>query len=132
MSGHNAAMSTVAEIFAVIAGLVHVAAFAMESLLFHRASVRRIMTGRTEDVPAVRIWAFNQGFYNLFLAVGAFAGVYAWMAGHETVGDTLVLFSCSAMALAGIVLAVSDHRLWRGALGQSIPPAIAVVATLLA
>jgi len=125
-------MSTVAGIFAVIAGLFHVAAFAMESLLFHRASVRRIMTGRTEDVPAVRIWAFNQGFYNLFLAVGAFVGVYARATDHETVGDALVLFSCGAMALAGIVLVVSDHRLWRGALGQFIPPAIAVLATLLA
>jgi putative membrane protein len=124
-------MSAVAEIFAVIAGLVHVAAFVMESLLFHRRSVRRIMTGRAEDVPAVRIWAFNQGFYNLFLAVGALIGVYAWMTDHETVGDTLVLFSCGAMALAGVVLFLSDRRLWRGALVQLIPPAVAVVTTLV-
>src|SRR5262245_39566081 len=122
-------MSAVAEIFAVIAGLFHVSAFVMESLLFHRSGVRRIMTGRAEDVPAVRIWAFNQGFYNLFLAAGAFAGVAAWMTDHEIVGDTLVLFSCGAMALAGVVLFSSDRRLWRGALGQFIPPAIAVVAT---
>src|SRR5262245_22700314 len=100
-------MSAVAEIFAVIAGLFHVAAFVMESLLFHRKSVRRVLTGRVEDVPAVRIWAFNQGFYNLFLAVGALAGVYAWLTDHETVGRTLVLFTCGAMALAGVVLVVS-------------------------
>jgi hypothetical protein len=34
------------------------------------------------------------------------------------------------MAGAGAVLAVSDRRLWRGALGQSVPPLIALLAAL--
>ena len=119
-------------IAAVGAGLGHVAAFVMESLLFHRPRIQRMLLGRTETSPGVRLWAFNQGFYNLFLAVGVLAGVVIWLSDRSTVGRTLIVFSCGAMALAGLVLFVSDRRLWRGALGQSIPSAIAVIATLAA
>jgi putative membrane protein len=78
----------------------------------------------------VFLWAFNQGFYNLFLAAGAIGGVIAAHAGHPTAGRALTLYACGFMAAAGAVLAVSDRRLWRGALGQAVPPLIALVATL--
>jgi putative membrane protein len=94
-------MTVVAWVFAVVAGLFHLAAFVMESLLFDRPSVQR-----------------------------ALVGVIVWAAGQETVGMTLVVFSCAAMTLAGVVLFVSDRRLWRGAVGQALPPAIAIVAAL--
>ena len=29
-------------------------------------------------------WAFNQGFYNLFLAIGTVAGAIVWIAGKAT------------------------------------------------
>lgn len=59
-------------------------------------------------------------------------GVIVWAADQDTVGRTLVVFGCASMALAGLVLVVSDRRLWRAALGQAVPPAIAVLATLAA
>src|ERR1039457_5513540 len=49
----------------------------MESLLFTRAQVYRRFRTRAEDVATVRQWAFNQGWYNLFLAAGAIRGVIA-------------------------------------------------------
>jgi putative membrane protein len=125
-------VTTVAQIFAVLAGLGHIGAFVMESLAFDRPRVQRLLVGRAGSPPEVRLWAFNQGFYNLFLAAGALIGTYAWVTDHETVGRTLVVFSCSAMALAGIVLFGSDRRLWRGALAQLVPAALAVAATLAA
>ncbi|MGH8826646.1 MAG: DUF1304 domain-containing protein, partial [Jiangellaceae bacterium] len=72
----------------------------------------------------VRLWAFNQGFYNLFLAVGAIGGVVILNVGDETVGRTLTLFCCACMAAAGLVLFASERRLWRSALAQSVPPLI--------
>ena len=126
------AMATIAQVFAIIAGLFHVAAFVMESLLFHRPDVQKFMLGRTEPAPGVRLWAFNQGFYNLFVAAGAIIGAIVWTTGYETVGRTLVIYTCAFMTLAGVVLYVSDRRLWRGMLGQSVPPLIGLVAALAA
>jgi putative membrane protein len=58
--------------------------------------------------------------------------VAVWLGDRSTVGRTLIVFSCGAMALAGLVLFISDRRLWRGALGQSVPAAIAALATVAA
>jgi putative membrane protein len=123
-------MNAVTQIFAILAGLFHVGAFAMESLLFRRPRIQRIMVGHADVDPGVFLWAFNQGFYNLFVAAGAIGGVIAAHAGHPAVGRALTLYACAFMAAAGVVLVVSDRRLWRGALGQAVPPLIALVAAL--
>ena len=125
-------MAEVAQIFAIIAGLFHVTAFVLESLQFHRPSVQRFLLGRTEASSGVRLWAFNQGFYNLFLAAGAVIGTVLWISGSETPGRTLVIYTTAFMALCGVVLFVSDRALWRGMLGQSTPPLIALLAALAA
>ena len=124
-------MNLVAQIFAVVAVLFHVMAFVMESLLFHREDVQKFMLGRPEPAPGVRLWAFNQGFYNLFLAAGPVAGLIAYHGGNVDVGRALVIYGCAFMAACGIVLFVSDRRLWRSMIGQSGPPLIAVIATVL-
>lgn len=102
----------------------------MESLTFQTS--HRVFKVPTEDFSKVRLWAFNQGFYNLFFAAGAIGGVIALNTGSETVGRTLVLFTCGSMFLAGIVLFVSDPRKQRlsGALGQGVPPLIVLIASL--
>ena len=92
----------------------------------------------TADVPAVRLWAFGVGFYNLFLACGVVAGVVAWAVGQEAVGRALVFYICLFMFLSGIVLFVADRMALSrprgagvsGALGQSLPPLVALVALL--
>jgi putative membrane protein len=124
-------MNLVTMIFAVVASLFHVAAFAMESFLFDRPAVQRMLLGRPEPAPGVRLWAFNQGFYNLFLAAGPIAGLIAAGLGHESVGRALVVYSCAFMAACGVVLYISNRKLWRGMLGQSVPPLIALIAALV-
>jgi putative membrane protein len=129
---HDVAVATVAQIFAVIAGIAHVAFFVMESLLFERPAVQRIITGRAGASADARLWAFNQGFYNLFLAAGAIVGAVVWIAGEDVVGRTLVIFTCAVMTLAGIVLLIADRRLWRGTLVQSVPPVVGLLAAIAA
>jgi putative membrane protein len=66
-------------------------------------------------------------------------GVIAWMGGNETVGRTLVIYICLFMILGGIVLFIADRlgfggdggKSIGGALGESVPPLIALVASLL-
>jgi putative membrane protein len=123
-------MSVVAQIFVVIAGVFHVVVFAMESVLFRKPSTYRRFLVKDTEVETARPWAFNQGFYNLFLAAGPAAGLIAYHAGQVQVGRALVIYGCAFMAACGVVLFVSDRRLWRSMIGQSLPPLIAVIAAL--
>jgi putative membrane protein len=116
-------MNVIAQVFVVIAGLFHLAVFALESLLFRRPSTYRRFLVKDSEVDAARPWAFNQGFYNLFLAIGALGGLI-W--GGDR-GHAIALFACACMAGAGVVLLASDRRMLRAAATQAVPPIVALV-----
>ncbi|MEV6967671.1 DUF1304 domain-containing protein [Hamadaea sp. NPDC051192] len=117
-------MNLVAVIAATLAGLLHVLIFAMESLLFRRPDVHRRFRTAASDVDAVRPWAFNQGFYNLFLGIGAIVGVFL----PDTPGRTLTGFACACMLGAAIVLVAGERRMARAAVMQGFLPLVALVA----
>jgi putative membrane protein len=122
----------VAQVLALLAAAIHVWFFVLESLLFARPGVAARFGLTTPDqVAADRPMAFNQGFYNLFLAVGIAAGVAQIAAGAEVAGRSIVLFACLCMVWAGIVLLVTSPRLARAALLQLAPPLLAIVATFV-
>ena len=123
-------MSLVTQVFAVVAVLFHAMAFVLESLLFDRPSVQRFLLGRPEPAAGVRLWAFNQGFYNLFLAAGPAVGLVAYGAGSEAVGEALIVYGCAFMAACGVVLFISDRRLWQSMIAQSGPPLVALLGLL--
>ena len=114
-------MNAITEIFAVLAGVLHIGIFAMESLLFTRPFVQRSFLGDQPMTPAVKLFAFNQGFYNLFLALGLFAGL-------ALKKDAYVIFPCACMVGAGLVLIATDRRMLRPGAMQLVPPAIALAS----
>jgi len=70
------------------------------------------------------MFAKNQGFYNLFLAVGVGAG---WFFNKPSV----VVFACAVMLGAAVALLSTSPRMLRGALIQGLPPALAILAWTL-
>jgi putative membrane protein len=134
-------MTVVVWVFALLAAVVHLLVFVSEAFLIDRPAVyARMFALPADHVPAIRLWAFGVGFYNLFLGLGMIGGVVAWMLGYVTVGRTLVLYLLAFMFLSGLVLLIADRlALSRprgtgigGALGQSGPPLVALVAFALA
>lgn len=124
-------MNAFAQVLALVAAAVGVSAWALESVFFSRPAVhRRIFHTPTEDLRAVRLWRVNQGFYNLFLAAGTFAGLAALRAGHDDAGRALVIYTCLFMAACGVTLGLSDRRHLDGAIGQAAAPIAALVAAL--
>ena len=62
-------------VLAAIAALVHVFIFYLESIAWTSARARATFgTGTVEQASAQKELAFNQGFYNLFLAIGVVIG----------------------------------------------------------
>ncbi|MFV0284912.1 MAG: DUF1304 family protein, partial [Demequina sp.] len=77
---------------------------------------------------ATRGMAYNQGFYNLFLAFVTIAGIVASAQGSDAVGAALLIAGCGSMAAAAVVLIISDKTYVPAALKQGTLPALALVA----
>jgi putative membrane protein len=119
-------MTVVAGVLAALAGLVHVYIFVLESLRWIHPSTRRAFGTTVESAAATAPMAYNQGFYNLFLAVGALLGAVL-LGPADTVGTTLVVFACGSMLGAALVLVTSDRTRARAASVQGLFPLLAPV-----
>jgi putative membrane protein len=119
----------------VIAGLVlaglavvfHVYVFYLESLAWSNERTRAAFGTTVEDAAVTKPLAFNQGFYNLFLAIVVVTGIVAFAANMPVVGATLVFAGAGSMIGAGLVLLLSNRDLARAALAQLGPPLLAVI-----
>jgi putative membrane protein len=122
-------MPRVAQLFAIIAAILHVGFFYLESITFARpATWARFGLQTQEQADIVRPMAFNQGFYNLFLAAGILGGIALIATGSVDAGRAVVLFSCACMVVAGLVLIATSRAMIRAALLQLVPPLLAIVA----
>jgi len=124
-------MHTLMGLSAVLAALVHVYIFSMESLGWTSPEVRRRFRQTAEQSETTRVLAFNQGFYNLFLAIGIFAGYALLHLGHPVAALTLITWSCVCMVGAAVVLLASAPGMWRGALIQGAAPLVYLVVAAL-
>ncbi len=109
-------------IAAALTGLIHVLFFCMESLWWTKPAVYRRFRNTEQQARATKALAFNQGFYNLFLAAGTLGGLALIATGHRSAGMVLVAWNCASMLGAAVVLAASSPKMLRGALIQGLPP----------
>ncbi|MGB7449229.1 MAG: DUF1304 domain-containing protein [Ornithinimicrobium sp.] len=125
-------MAVLASVLSILAGLVHIAIFLAETVWWRRPMVWRAF--RLPDQAAAddtAFFAFNQGFYNLFLAIGALLGPVLLLSGYSTAGWTLYLFSCASMVAAAAVLRIGGGRVYaRAALAQAVVPGLALLASV--
>lgn len=119
-------------VLATLAALLHVYIFVLEALLWTTPRARRTFGTTPEQAEATREMAYNQGWYNLFLAVAAATGVVLTALGHGAAGAALVIAGCGSMAAAAAVLLLSSRGTpgrARAAASQGVLPLLAVVAT---
>lgn len=122
-------MSIICQIAATLAGLLHIGIFYLEAVVFSRPKTyRRFLITSDQQAETIQPWAFNQGFYNLFLAIGTLTGVLVWVLGKPSQGRALIGFGCGCMLAAALVLVGSDRRMARASLTQGLLPLIALAA----
>jgi putative membrane protein len=117
-------------VLAGIAALVHVFIFYLESVAWTSPRARAAFGTSEEEARVTRSLAFNQGFYNLFLAAAVVLGIVLYAAGQTAVGATLALTGAGSMSAAALVLLLSRPDMAAAALKQGVIPALGV--TLLA
>ncbi|MFW0797303.1 DUF1304 domain-containing protein [Gordonia sp. CPCC 205515] len=124
-------MTVLAAVLACIAAAIHVYIFALEALWWTTPRGRAVFGTTEAEAAATRQLAFNQGFYNLFLAAMAAIGAVTLLLGHTAVGTTLIVAGCGSMALAAVVLVAADRTKGRPALIQAAAPVLALAALSL-
>ena len=131
-------IAVIATVIAALAALLHVYIFLMESVQWSQPRVwKRFGVPDQAAADTTKPMAYNQGFYNLFLAIGAVLGLVLYWAGADdttlrVAGFTLVLFSLGSMLAASLVLLTSGRRYLRPALIQGTLPLIGFVLFLFA
>ena len=128
----NTAFVILGSIFVFIAAIIHVLIFFMESILWTKpATWKRFGLTSQADADTVRPMAFNQGFYNLFLAIGVGIGLIM-IGGNIAGGVPIALFAAGSMVAAALVLLVSSPKLARAAAIQGAAPLLGIIFLVLA
>lgn len=120
-------MITVGLVLCGVAAALHIYIFVMESVTWTSATTRAVFGTSVDEAEATRQMAFNQGFYNLFLALAVIVGIVLVAADERAVGATAVLVGAGSMAAAGLVLLVSDRSKASAAIKQLTLPLLGVV-----
>jgi putative membrane protein len=114
-------------VLAGLAAVLHVYIFWLESVVWTTRA--RAVFGTTEaEAAATREMAFNQGFYNLFLAIVTAIGIALHATGSDAAGAALVLAGTGSMLAAALVLLLSSPDKRGAAIKQGTLPLLAVVA----
>jgi len=113
--------------FAGLAALLHVYIWVMESLTWTSSRTRATFGITEEQALATKELAFNQGFYNLFLAIVTVTGIVIGGIGDNYVGLALIFAGTGSMLAAALVLLLSSPEKTRAAITQGILPLIAIV-----
>ncbi len=129
----------IATVLAALAALLHVYIFVMESVQWTQPRIwKRFGVANQDAAEATKPMAYNQGFYNLFLAIGAILGLVLFWAGGAggsvvaVAGRTLALFALGAMLAASLVLLTTGRRYLRPAAIQGTLPLVGLVLFLFA
>ncbi len=124
-------MGTAGLVLAGLGAALHVYIFYMESLAWTTPSTRAVFGTTAEEAESSKELAFNQGFYNLFLAVVTGVGIVLTAGDCDDVGRALVLTGAGSMAAAAAVLALGNPARASAALKQGLVPLLAVIAIVI-
>lgn len=125
-------MIVLATVVVTLAAALHVGIFVMESIAWGRPAVwRRFGVADQRSADTIRPMAYNQGFYNLFLAAGAVVGLLLLGIGLRDAGLALILFTMASMIAAAVVLVTTGRGYLRAALIQGVLPLIGFVLVLV-
>lgn len=125
----SSAFAVIGSIFVFVAAVIHLAIFALESVLWSRPSTWKLFGVRDQrDAEVLRPMAYNQGFYNVFLAIGAGLGLVLLGTGFTRDGGiAIAMFALGSMVLAAVVLVTSNPKLLRAALFQGTAPLLGLI-----
>lgn len=113
-------------IFALLAIALHIFIFYLESFAWTTKALS-VFGMNKEEAEHTKEMAFNQGFYNLFLALIALVGVILYFTGSAPTGIALMLAGVGSMLAAAVLLFATSPDKRAAAIKQGIFPLVSVL-----
>lgn len=123
-------MTGLIQVLGVVFGTLLIAVGIAESFFIHDQRLHRFFLVDPQDTDTVRMWTFNLGFYNVIWGIGAIIGALMLGGTEASGGRTLLLFTCVAHVILGIVLFLSERRLWASAVAEALLPLVIAILLL--
>jgi putative membrane protein len=124
-------LSILGTLLIFLATVFHIYVFMLESLTWRNPKTWKTFGLKSQEhADIIAPMAFNQGFYNLFLALGAGAGL-VMLGVNSAIALTLIVFASLSMASAGVVLFFSVMSSRRAAIIQAGPPLFGILFLLI-
>lgn len=117
-------------LLALLAALIHILFFVFESLLWTTPTVRKIFRQSEADAQTTRMLALNQGYYNLFLALAAIAGVVLMYRVEVPIAVSVAVLTVSLGSMVGAALVLlfsAGMKMIRGVLLQGLAPLVCLI-----
>jgi putative membrane protein len=117
-------------ILALLAALLHIVFFVFESLLWTTPTVRKIFRQSEAEAQTTRMLALNQGYYNLFLALAAIAGVILMYRVDVPIAVSVAVLTVSLGSMVGAALVLlfsAGTKMILGVLLQGLAPLICLI-----
>lgn len=124
-------MTGLVQVLGIILGILLILVGILESFFFRNQRFYRLFLIKPEDTETVRMWVFNLGFYNMIWGVGAIIGAVLLTGQEPAAGKALLLFASLGHVLLGLILVLSERRLWASAIAEALLPAVIAVLLLV-
>lgn len=118
-------MHTVAQVFIGMIALIHLYIFVFEAFLWEKRGSKVFKSFPVELFSKTKALAFNQGVYNLFLAVGL---AWTFFINDAKWANNIALFFLGCVAIAGVAGAMTERKI----LFVQTVPALLAIGLLLA
>ncbi len=125
-------MFIAALVLAGLAAVLHIIIFEMESISWTGARARAAFGMDEHEAEATREMAFNQGFYNLFLAADVFVGIMLLLFVSRDAGLASILVGVGSMFAASAVLFFGSPDKSGAARKQGLLPLLSIILFLFA
>lgn len=122
-------MTAAGLIFALLAVALHFFIFYLESFAWTTKGPAVFGISK-EEAEQTQEMAFNQGFYNLFLALIASTGIILYVAGLQDVGLALIFAGVGSMFAAATLLFATSPDKRSAAVKQGIFPLLSALLLL--
>lgn len=110
------------DLLVLLIAVIHIYIFCLESIWWGKPSTNRAFGVTDANAQIMKPLAFNQGFYNLFLAIALLVGFF-WGLRQDSIvpANTLKDYATLSILGAGLVLWLSEPKLVKPALIQAGP-----------
>ena len=114
-------MTGLIQVLGVVFGVLLITVGIVESFVM-RSQRRERLFLIDSDAESARLWTFNLGFYNVIWGIGAVVGALMLGGPDAVAGQAVLLITCVGHMGLGLVMFLSERRLWGLAVAEGFLP----------